>query len=41
MFLKVTIGDTKVTLATIYAPNNNQDPFICATIKKLMKFTEG
>lgn len=30
-----------MTLATIYAPNNNQDQFICATINKLMKFTDG
>lgn len=41
LFLKGRIGDVKVTLANLYAPNSHQDVFIEKTIEKLMNFSEG
>lgn len=41
LFLKGKIGDVKVTLANLYAPNSHQDVFIGKTIEKLLNFSEG
>lgn len=44
VFMKGLIGDTQVTMATLYAPNDHQDIFIHWTelhTEKLLEFTEG
>lgn len=41
MFVKGLIGDIQVTLATIYAPNDDQDLFVGWTIDRLLEFTES
>lgn len=38
---KGTIGGVKVTLATYYAPNAQQDLFVKNTLDKLLEFAEG
>lgn len=35
------IGSVKVTLASFYVPNSNQDLFLCRQLEKLLEFAEG
>lgn len=41
VFIKGLIGDVRVTIATIYAPNDRQDTFIHCVLSKLTDFAEG
>lgn len=41
VFLKGLMGDTQVTLATIYAPNDRQATFLEEAMGKLQEFREG
>lgn len=41
VFIKGSLGDTQVTLATIYAPNDRQDAFLHRILNLLMEFKEG
>lgn len=41
VFLKGLIGTTKVTLATVYAPNEQRAKFLKETLEKLNDFREG
>lgn len=41
VFIKEWIGDKKVTLATIYAPNDRQDAFLPRILNLLAEFREG
>lgn len=41
LFLKGHIGGTKVTLATVYAPNVHQDSFLGKVLTELAEFAEG
>lgn len=41
LFLKGQIGDRKVTLANLYAPNDRQDAFLKRQIGRLMQFSKG
>lgn len=41
VFLRGLVGDTPLTLASIYAPNEHQDTFITSILDKLGEFTAG
>lgn len=41
LFLKGYLDGIKVTLATVYAPNLNQDSFLNIVLPKLAEFAEG
>lgn len=41
MFLKATVGEIEVTLATLYAPNDHQETFISKMLGRLTEFTTG
>lgn len=41
LYLKGLIGDRKVTLANLYAPNDLQDTFLKRCMDHLMRFSEG
>lgn len=40
MFIKGTISYVRVTLATLYAPNDRQDLFISRNLERLLEFAE-
>lgn len=41
LLVKGLIGDIKVTLANVYAPNDHQEVFLSKILMKLTNFTEG
>lgn len=41
IFLRGLLGNTQITLATIYTPNENQASFLDSTLSKLQDFTLG
>lgn len=41
IFLRGLVGEIQITLATIYAPNENQVSFLDGTLGKLQNFTRG
>lgn len=41
VFLKGSIGNIRVTMATVYAPNKRQDVFIRHVLDTLWEFSEG
>lgn len=41
LFLKSLIGDVMVTIASLYAPNSQQDTFVKRHLELLQNFSEG